>query len=42
MMFTNWVAATIVDGGFAHVLDVNRSQLEHDDSGVESFVYGET
>ncbi|ORY90819.1 glycoside hydrolase [Leucosporidium creatinivorum] len=42
MMFTNWVAATIIEGGFAHVLDVNRSQLEHDDSGVESFVYGET
>lgn len=41
-MFTNWVAATIVEGGFAHVVDVNRRQPEYDDSGVESFVYSET
>lgn len=41
-MFTSWVSATIVEGGFAHVVDVNETELKHDDSGVESFVYGET
>ncbi|KAK4701976.1 hypothetical protein P7C70_g4248, partial [Phenoliferia sp. Uapishka_3] len=41
-MFTAWVQATIVPRGFAHVKDVNSPAPEHDDSGIESFVYSET
>ncbi|GAA6003363.1 hypothetical protein JCM10207_000294 [Rhodosporidiobolus poonsookiae] len=41
-MFTSWVDATITEGGFTHIHDVNSANPKHDDSGVESFVYGET
>jgi hypothetical protein len=41
-MFTSWVSATIVDGGVAHVDDVISVTPKHDDSGVESLVYGKT
>ncbi|BGP18873.1 hypothetical protein JCM10213v2_006953 [Rhodosporidiobolus nylandii] len=41
-MFTSWVEATINEGGFAHIDDVNSHASKQDDSGVESFVYGET
>ncbi|GAA5872627.1 hypothetical protein JCM8547_003713 [Rhodosporidiobolus lusitaniae] len=43
-MFTSWVSATISSGGFSHIKDVNApgGRAVWDDSGVESFVYGET
>ncbi|BGP42312.1 hypothetical protein JCM10449v2_006317 [Rhodotorula kratochvilovae] len=41
-MFTSWVEATVNEGGFAHIDDVNSPNPVQDDSGVESFVYGET
>ncbi|GAA5949342.1 hypothetical protein JCM21900_005615 [Sporobolomyces salmonicolor] len=41
-MFTSWVDQTIIEDGFADVDDVNSPEPKHLDSGVESFVYGET
>lgn len=41
-MFTSWVDQTIIEDGFADLDDVNSPEPKHVDSGVESFVYGET
>ncbi|GAA5888189.1 hypothetical protein JCM6882_000314 [Rhodosporidiobolus microsporus] len=40
--FTSWVETTINEGGFSHINDVNSDAPRQDDSGIESFVYGET
>ncbi|KAK4048047.1 hypothetical protein OIO90_005948 [Microbotryomycetes sp. JL221] len=41
-MFVNWIKATIVENGLANVDEINSERPKHEDSGVESFVFGET
>ncbi|KAM0792930.1 hypothetical protein ACM66B_002689 [Microbotryomycetes sp. NB124-2] len=41
-MFTNWIKSTIVEHGLANLDQINSAEPVKEDTGIESFVFGET